>query len=320
MKEKKEKQNVSVIAELYTKANQFKEDCEITFWPHIDSAKIRDVCYAGGELLYIIKKFAPTLWEEWMKEFVNLEFPDDFEEQWEDRNWSNIMQLWGHALDIENNLSGGDLDDYFRRNLALLIENGRLKEYESRAEWYMTPKDWIKWFYERTFHILYTLIQGLEIFLKGVDVKENPIARLVLIEQFLRETEFGFFRSAQAIGPYMPLDVDCPSSGYCASYWNDGSVDVDLGTQPGTLRTEVIGGPKIRCSFTPDGDPQKPIGWILEGQEEIKGCNREIYKREVFTTWHYTTGKYLGQWQTDKRAYWFLEDVSAFSAYAQNIL
>lgn len=325
-----EKQNVSMIVEIYVRANRFKEGCESQFLPLVCPADVGRSCFVYGKLLYLLKKFAPTIWEEYFKYFVKLEFADDFEKQLEftegsehqrDIKWSNILQLWGYALDIENNLiDGGDLDESFRQSLVSLRKNEewtpQVYESESRelAKWNRNASNWLEYFYKRSCCILGRVINSLDKFLNGVDVNENPTARLALIEQFLLETEYNFFRNAQAIGPYMP------SEDYPPNYWNDGMVDIDLGSKPGTLRAEIIGGRKIRCSFSPDGKNSKPIEWILEGGDEVCGYGREDYKREVFETWNYTTGKFLGRWQTDKRAFWFLDCDPEFKSYIEHVI
>ena len=325
-----EKHNVSLIVEIYVRANRFKEGCESQFLPLVCPADVGRSCFVYGKLLYLLKKFAPTIWEEHFKYFVKLEFADDFEKQLEftegsehqrDIKWSNILQLWGYALDIENKLiDGGDLDESFHQGLMSLRKNEewtpQVYESESRelAKWNRNASNWLEYFYKRSSCIFGRVINSLDKFLNGVDVNENPTARLALIEQFLLETEYDFFRNAQAIGPYMP------SEDYPPNYWNDGMVDIDLGSKPGTLRAEIIGGRKIRCFFSPDGKNSKPIEWILEGGDEVCGYGREDYKREVFQTWNYTTGKLLGDWKTDKRALWLLNCDPEFKSYAEHAI
>lgn len=325
-----EKHNVSLIVEIYVRANRFKEGCESQFLPLVSPANVGRSCFVYGKLLYLLKKFAPTIWEGHFKDFVKLEFVDDFEKKWEftedfeyqrDIKWSNILQLWGYALDIENNLfDGGDLDEPFHQCLMSLRKNEewtpQVYESESRelAKWNRNASNWLEYFYKRSSCILGRVINSLDKFLNGVDVNENPTARLALIEQFLLETEYDFFRDAQAIGPYMPSDD------YPPNCWNDGTVDIDLGSKPGTLRAELIGGQKIRCSFSPDVKNSKPIEWILEGSDEVCGYGREDYKMEVFDTWNYTTGKFLGDWKTDKRAFWFFTFGTAFQSYVNHVI
>ena len=322
MKEEKEKQNVSLIAELYTKANRFKEGCESQFLPLVCPADVGRSCFVYGKLLYLLKKFAPTIWEGHFKDFVKLEFADDFEKKLEftegfeyqrDIKWSNILQLWGYALDIENNLiDGGDLDESFHQDLVRLRKN---EEWIlNDGTWSAKAQRWLDRFYTRSSCVLGRVINSLDKFLNEVDVNENPTARLALIERLLLEMEYEFFREAQAIGPYMSSEDYLPNS------WNDGTVDIDLGSESGTLRTSIIGGRKIRCSFSPDGKNSTPIEWILEGGDEVCGYGREDYKWQVFDTWNYTTGKFLGQWQAERPAHWFLESAPVIERYAENAM
>lgn len=323
-----EKHNVSLIVEIYVRANRFKEGCESQFLPLVSPASVGLSCFVYGKLLYLLKKFAPTIWEVDFKDFEKLEFADDFEKQLEfpeeleklrDIKWSNILQLWGYACDIEDNLIGvGELNKFYRQILVSLRKNERwiINEYEYKelAKWNRNAQGWFEHFLKRSSGILFRIMNSLAIFLNRVDVNENPTARLALIEQFLLETEYNFFRNAQAIGPYMP------SEDYPPNCWNDGSVDINLSSKPGTLRAEIIGGRKIRCSFSPDGKNSKPIEWILEGGEKVCGYGREDYKIELFYTWHYTTGKLLGDWKTDKRAFWVLDCGPEFKSYAEHAI
>jgi hypothetical protein len=297
----KENGNILWTVELYSRAKQFEEDCERAFLPLLSPRDIRDLCESGAGLLYLLRTHATAVWERGLKDFAGLQLTDDVEKPWEDRSWSDILEMWGHALDIEEALLAGthDVGDFFRQNLAAFA-----REHESK-EWYKTTKRWIESFFGRSVSLARKISSELYAELKQVEFKKNPMPRLVLIEYALVAFEYCFLQHAAAVGPYLPpadysLD-DFPFP------WDDGNVDVELAPAPGVLRTKLRTG-SVLCSFRPrrKSTSASVIKWKLEGSEQFAGYGCESYKNFLFETWDYETGEFLGEWETDQMAYWLV--------------